>query len=97
MIVQIVVIDLVFSLDSIITAIGLTHYIQAMIASIVIAIIVMLLAAKSISDLISQYPTLKVLALAFLILIDVALIAESIGQTLPKGYIYFAMFFFFCN
>lgn len=92
-ILQIALIDIVFSLDSVITAIGLVKDIEIMIAAIVIAVLVMMVAAKSISEFVEQHPTIKMLALAFLILIGVFLVIESFGMHVPKGYIYFAMGF----
>lgn len=90
---QIAIIDIIFSLDSVVTAVGLVEHVSVMIAAIVIAVLVMMLAAKPISDFVDQHPTLKMLALSFLILIGVALIAESMQLHIPKGYIYFAMAF----
>jgi predicted tellurium resistance membrane protein TerC len=90
---QIVVIDLVFSLDSIITAIGMAEHIEVMIAAVVIAMIVMYLAANPVGAFIAKHPTTKMLALAFLLLIGVALIADGFDFHIPRGYIYFAMAF----
>jgi predicted tellurium resistance membrane protein TerC len=90
---QIAVIDIVFSLDSVITAVGMVDQVSIMIAANVIALGVMLLAAGPISDFVDRHPTVKMLALAFLILIGTNLVAEGIGQHIPKGYTYFAMFF----
>ena len=90
---QIAVLDIVFSLDSVITAVGMVDNIQVMIIAIIIAVGVMMLAAKPIGDFVDANPTLKVLALSFLILIGVTLIAESLDFHIPKGYIYFAMAF----
>ncbi len=90
---QIAVIDIIFSLDSVITAVGLAQHIEIMVAAIVIAVIVMMLSAGAISDFIDQHPTIKMLALSFLILIGVALIADGFELHIPKGYIYFAMAF----
>jgi len=92
---QIVVIDIVFSLDSVITAVGLAEHIGVMIAAVVIAIGVMLFAAKSISDFVHVHPTIKILALSFLLLVGVVLVADGAGQHIQKGYIYFAMAFSF--
>ncbi|ANJ67533.1 hypothetical protein A9404_09165 [Halothiobacillus diazotrophicus] len=92
-ILQIALIDIVFSLDSVITAIGLVKDIEIMVAAIVVAVVVMMLAAKSISEFVEKHPTVKMLALAFLILIGVFLIVESFGIHVSKGYIYFAMAF----
>lgn len=90
---QIAVIDIVFSLDSVITAVGLAEHLPVMVAAIVIAIGVMMFAAKSIGDFVSEHPTVKMLALAFLVLVGVALVAEGTGHAMPKGYLYFAMAF----
>jgi predicted tellurium resistance membrane protein TerC len=92
-IVQLVAIDLVFSLDSIITAIGMVEDIEIMIAAVVIAMIVMFVAAKPVGDFIKEHPTTKMLALAFLVLIGVALVADGLEFHIPRGYIYFAMAF----
>ena len=92
-IVQIAVIDIVFSLDSVITAVGLADDVQVMIIAIMISIGIMMLAAKSISDFVEEHPTIKMLALSFLILVGVTLLAEGVGFEIPKGYIYFAMAF----
>lgn len=90
---QIALIDIVFSLDSVITAIGLVKHIEIMVAAIIVAVLVMMIAAKPISDFVEHHPTIKMLALSFLILVGVFLIAESFGQHVPKGYIYSAMAF----
>jgi len=90
---QIIVIDLVFSLDSVITAVGMVDQVAIMIAAVVIAIGVMMAFAGVIGDFIEKNPALKILALAFLILIGVMLTAEGLGQHVNKGYIYFAMAF----
>src|SRR5215813_6319583 len=90
---QLVLIDLVFSLDSIITAIGMAEHIEVMIAAVVIAMIVMYLAANPVGNFIAKHPTTKMLALAFLLLIGVALIADGFDFHIPRGYIYFAMAF----
>ncbi len=90
---QIAVIDIVFSLDSVFTAVGLSKDVPIMVAAIVIAIIVMMWLSRSISAFIERHPTLKVLALAFLILIGMALVAEGLHFDIPKGYLYFAMAF----
>lgn len=90
---QIIVIDLVFSLDSIITAIGLVDEIEIMVIAVVIAVAVMYAASGLISDFISRHPTTKILALAFLLLIGVALVADGMGFHIPRGYIYFSMAF----
>jgi predicted tellurium resistance membrane protein TerC len=90
---QIMVLDIVFSLDSVITAVGMADDLGVMIAAVVIAVAVMLIAAKPLSDFVQQHPTVKVLALAFLILIGMSLVAEGFHQHIPKGYIYAAMAF----
>ncbi len=92
---QILLLDIVFSLDSVITAVGMAEHLPVMIAAVCIAMGIMLLAAKSISDFVNRHPTLKMLALSFLILIGVMLVGESLGHHIPKGYIYFAMAFSF--
>jgi predicted tellurium resistance membrane protein TerC len=92
---QIVIIDIVFSLDSVITAIGLAQKIGVMITAVVLAMIVMLVAAKSISDFVNNHPTIKMLALSFLLLVGVVLVADGLGHHIQKGYIYFAMAFSF--
>ncbi|WP_040977151.1 TerC family protein [Necropsobacter massiliensis] len=90
---QIAILDIVFSLDSVITAVGMANHLEVMIIAIVLAVGVMMLAAKPIGDFVETHPTLKVLALSFLILVGVALIGESLDFHIPKGYIYFAMGF----
>ena len=90
---QLVVIDLVFSLDSIITAIGMAEDIEVMIGAVVIAMIVMYVAANPVGAFIAEHPTTKMLALAFLVLIGVALVADGFEFHIPRGYIYFAMAF----
>jgi predicted tellurium resistance membrane protein TerC len=92
-VVQIALIDIVFSLDSVFTAVGLARDLPIMVAAIVLAIIVMMWLAGSMSAFIARYPTIKVLALSFLILIGVALIGEALHFEIPKGYLYFAMAF----
>lgn len=92
---QILVIDIVFSLDSVITAVGMVNSIPTMVAAMVISMIIMLMVAGKISSFVENNPTIKILALAFLILIGVMLVAESMGAHVPKGYIYFAMAFSF--
>ena len=92
-ILQIAVIDIVFSLDSVITAVGLVDNVQVMVAAIVIAVGVMMLAAGTISNFIEKHPTLKILALSFLIVVGTLLVAEAFGAHVPKGYVYFAMAF----
>jgi predicted tellurium resistance membrane protein TerC len=90
---QIILLDIVFSLDSVITAIGMAQRVEVMIAAIVIAIFVMLLGSGAISSFIHRHPSIKILALSFLLLIGVTLIAEGFTLHIPKGYIYFAMGF----
>jgi len=90
---QILLLDIVFSLDSVITAVGMANKIGVMIAAVIIALVFMLFFAGRISDFIHRHPTLKMLALSFLLLIGVALVAESFHREIPKGYIYFAMAF----
>lgn len=92
-IVQILLLDVVFSLDSVITAVGMVEQVSVMIAAVVIAVLFMLVFAGYISAFIERHPTLKMLALSFLILIGVTLVAESFDRHIPKGYIYFAMAF----
>ena len=92
-VIQILLLDIVFSLDSVITAVGMARQLGVMIAAVVLAIIFMLFFAGYISDFIHRHPTLKMLALGFLLLIGCALIAESFHREIPKGYIYFAMAF----
>ena len=90
---QITVIDIVFSLDSVITAVGMVPQIEIMIAANVIALVIMLVAATPISDFVERHPTVKMLALSFLVLIGTNLVAEGTGFHIPKGYTYFAMAF----
>lgn len=92
---QILVLDLVFSLDSVITAVGMVEQIGVMVAAVVVAIGVMLAFAGAIADFVEKHPTVKMLALAFLVLIGVNLLAEAFGQHIPRGYTYFAMAFSF--
>jgi predicted tellurium resistance membrane protein TerC len=92
-IMQIIVIDLVFSLDSIITAVGMVNEIPIMVTAVVLSVGLMMVFAGPIGRFVSSHPTVKMLALAFLVVIGVALIAESFGREVPKGYIYFAMAF----
>jgi predicted tellurium resistance membrane protein TerC len=92
-IIQITLLDIVFSLDSVITAVGMVNNLWIMIAAVVISIIAMMLFAGSIGSFVERHPTIKMLALAFLLLIGVTLIAEGLHQHIPKGYIYFAMAF----
>jgi predicted tellurium resistance membrane protein TerC len=90
---QIAIIDIVFSLDSVITAVGMANHISIMVLAIIISVVIMMFAAKSIGNFIDAHPTIKMLALSFLILIGVMLIGEGLDQSIPKGYIYFAMLF----
>ncbi len=90
---QIVLLDIVFSLDSVITAVGMAKHIEIMITAVVISVGVMLVFAGSIAAFIEQHPTMKMLALSFLLLIGVVLVADGFGQHVSKGYIYFAMAF----
>jgi predicted tellurium resistance membrane protein TerC len=90
---QILILDVVFSLDSVITAIGMANRLGVMVAAVIIALVFMLIFAGRISDIINRHPTLKMLALAFLILVGFALVAEGFHREVPKGYIYFAMAF----
>lgn len=92
-IIQISILDIIFSLDSVITAVGMAQHIEIMIAAVVIAVSVMMMASGAISAFVERNQTIKILALAFLILIGVNLIAEAIDLAIPKGYIYFAMAF----
>ena len=90
---QILLLDLVFSLDSVITAVGMVDEVGVMVAAIVIAVIIMLISVDAISDFVNRHPTVKMLALAFLLLIGFSLVVEGLHQHIPKGYIYFAMGF----
>lgn len=92
-IVQILLLDIVFSLDSVITAVGMADDLWVMVAAVIIAVVVMMLGATPISNFVERHPTVKMLALSFLLLIGVSLVAEGFGQHIPKGYIYFAMAF----
>jgi len=94
-VIQIMLLDIVFSLDSVITAVGMANHLCVMVAAVVIALGIMLIFAGAISDFVHKHPTLKMLALSFLILIGVTLVGESLGQHIPKGYIYFSMAFAF--
>jgi predicted tellurium resistance membrane protein TerC len=91
--VQILLLDVVFSLDSVITAVGMAEDVSIMVIAVVVAVGVMLLSAAAISEFVERHPTVKMLALSFLLLIGVSLIAEGLDQHIPKGYIYFAMGF----
>lgn len=90
---QVMILDIVFSLDSVITAIGMADNLWVMVTAVVLAVVVMLLAADSISDFVEKHPTVKILALSFLILIGMSLVADGLGQHIGKCYIYFAMGF----
>ncbi|MXN64615.1 TerC family protein [Stappia sp. GBMRC 2046] len=90
---QIIVIDMVFSVDSIVTAIGMAEHVEVMIAAVIISMAVMYVASGPIAEFIHRHPTTKMLALAFLLLIGVALVADGLGFHIPRGYIYFAMAF----
>ncbi|NJN05289.1 MAG: TerC family protein [Rhodobacteraceae bacterium] len=90
---QIMVLDIVFSLDSVITAVGMADDLIVMVLAVIIAVGIMLVSAASVSAFVNRHPTVKVLALSFLLLIGVSLIAEGFGHHIPKGYIYFAMAF----
>jgi predicted tellurium resistance membrane protein TerC len=92
---QILLLDIVFSLDSVITAVGMANQLWVMIVAVIIALGVMLAFAGAISDFVNKHPTLKMLALSFLILIGVMLVGDSLGHHIPKGYIYFSMAFAF--
>ena len=92
-IIQILLLDIVFSLDSVITAVGMAEFVSIMVAAIIIAVFTMLFASTAIAEFVERHPTVKMLALAFLLLIGLSLIAEGFGQHVPKGYIYFAMGF----
>jgi predicted tellurium resistance membrane protein TerC len=90
---QIAILDVVFSLDSVITAVGLVDHVSLMAIAIILAVVVMLMAAKAIGDFVDGHPTVKILALSFLILVGVTLMVEGFDVHVPKGYIYFAMAF----
>jgi predicted tellurium resistance membrane protein TerC len=91
--IQIGLVDIVFSLDSVLTAVGLADHVSIMVAAIMLAVFVMMFLAAPIHEFIERHPTIKILALAFLILIGIALIAESLEFHIPKGYLYFSMAF----
>ena len=90
---QIAVLDIVFSLDSVITAVGMAQEITIMVTAVILAVGVMMFSAGPISTFVNRHPTVKVLALSFLLLIGISLIGEGLGMHIPKGYIYFAMGF----
>lgn len=91
--IQILILDIVFSLDSVITAVGMVDQIGVMVAAVIVAVLIMLISAEAISSFVNNHPSVKMLALAFLLLIGVSLTAEAFDQQIPKGYIYFAMAF----
>ncbi len=90
---QILLLDIVFSLDSVITAVGMVNQISIMVAAVIVSTLVMMFTAKPISDFVDRHPTIKILALSFLLMIGITLIAEGLDQHISKGYIYFAMAF----
>ncbi|MGG4607830.1 TerC family protein [Providencia sp. Me31A] len=90
---QIALLDIIFSLDSVITAVGLSDHLFIMMAAVVVAVLIMMMAAKPIGDFVERYPSVKILALSFLILVGFTLLLESVHVHVSKGYIYFAMFF----
>lgn len=92
-VVQIAILDIVFSLDSVITAVGMADHLWIMVTAVIIAVIIMLIAAGPVSDFVGRHPTVKMLALSFLLLIGMALVADGFGVHIPKGYIYAAMGF----
>lgn len=92
-IIQIMLLDIIFSLDSVITAVGLSDHLFIMMAAVIIAVAVMMLAARPIGEFVDRHPSVKMLALSFLILVGFTLILEGVQMHIPKGYIYFAMFF----
>ena len=92
-IVQIMLLDIVFSLDSVITAVGMAQHVWVMATAMIIAVLVMLLFAQSVGDFVNRHPSMKILALSFLLLIGVLLMAEGLGEHINKGYVYFAMAF----
>lgn len=95
-IIQIAIIDIVFSLDSVITAVGMADHVPVMVLAIVIAVLVMMVMAKTIGDFVDTHPTIKILALSFLVMVGMALIGEGFDAHISKGYIYFAMAFSLC-
>ena len=92
-IIQIMLLDVVFSLDSVITAVGMADHVEIMIIAVIVAVIIMMLSVSTISNFVSKHPTIQILALSFLLLIGFSLVAEGLHQHIPKGYIYFAMGF----
>jgi predicted tellurium resistance membrane protein TerC len=93
---QIMLLDIVFSLDSVITAVGMADDVSIMVTAVVLSVVIMMFAAEPISAFVSRHPTVKVLALSFLLLIGVSLVGDGLGMHIPKGYIYFAMGFSVC-
>ena len=93
---QIMLLDIVFSLDSVITAVGMAESITVMVVAVMLAVGIMMISAGSVSEFVQEHPTVKVLALSFLMLIGMSLVGEGLGQHIPKGYIYFAMGFSVC-
>jgi predicted tellurium resistance membrane protein TerC len=93
MLLQILVLDIVFSLDSVITAVGMSDQVSIMVVAMLISMVIMLVSAGKISAFVEKHPTIKILALSFLLLIGVMLVAESLGAHISKGYVYFAMAF----
>jgi predicted tellurium resistance membrane protein TerC len=89
----VLILDLVFSIDSVITAVGMTTYVPVMVIAILISVVIMLVASKAIYTFVNAHPSVKILALAFLLLIGVTLLAEGFGEKIPKGYIYVSMTF----
>jgi predicted tellurium resistance membrane protein TerC len=92
-IVQVLILDAVFSIDSVITAVGMTDYVGVMVAAVLVSVVIMLVASRAIYTFVNQHPTVKMLALSFLLLIGVTLVAEGLGEKIPKGYIYAAIAF----
>ena len=92
-IVQIMLLDIVFSLDSVITAVGMAKDLEIMIAAVVLAVVIMMVTAGPISGFVQRHPTLKILALSFLLLIGISLVGDGLDMHIPKGYVYFAMGF----
>jgi len=90
---QIIIIDIIFSLDSVITAVGMADHVEVMIAAVIVSVIIMMLAINKISKFVDDNPTIKILALSFLIMIGIALLADGLDFHIPKGYIYFSMAF----
>jgi predicted tellurium resistance membrane protein TerC len=91
MLAQILVLDIVFSLDSVITAVGMARQVSIMVVAMVVAVAIMLIAANAVSEFITRHPSLKVLALSFLLMVGVLLVADAFGKHVPKGYVYFSM------